>query len=536
MRRRRRARTARTVGTRFWVRAMASTLALVMGLFTAAAAFAQEGFRLEEPGIQGYSVIATGSPSGIEFFEQAIPIPVDPGKPQFEITQSHTSATLNVGPTSRAVASSIWPGAAVGDGFPTVCSCDQPYPIRAEAQYPGEINRQALEAPNGGGMSTIAEGLDVYAQADASDSPGPEIMDFGTVSSVSKTTLIDGKAVANVDVTIGDVSLLAGLITIDSVGSVMEAVSDTVAATTTGSTTVTGLTIMGQGYEFGEEGLQPVEPEPDPDNPSEEPSDGGLLGDITDNLPDVVAVIRDVLGADALREQIGISAVVLEQVETIDGPNGRREAQGLRIIIETAPLRSALNALPLGDLANMIPDDDLRAQAFFILGLAPRIDFVLGKALVAAGATAPFEVAAPPPPPPPATVVTPTAQPTTQPAPAPVAPAPVAPIAGGGFTSPITTTTTSGGEQPVAVAPPAESAPVEQAPQVAQPVTLAAIELPDFFSGLSPILGLFALGLAMAGAYGLAGLSTAAMTATVTTSGTQCALTNTKLHDLRGTA
>lgn len=528
-----RARRPRNLGpTKLWARAVASLLALVLGLFGTAAAFAQEGFRLTAEGIQGYSVVATGSPSGIEFFEAAIPIPVDPGKPQFEITQSHTAATLNVGPTSRALASSIWPGAAVGDGFATVCDCGESYPIRAESQYPGETTRMSTELPNGGGMNTIAEGLDVYAQADASDSPGPELLDFGAMSSTSQTTVIDGKAIANVEALAGDVSILAGLITVDSVATVMEAVSNTVEARTSGSTSVNGLTIMGQGYRFGNEGLEPVEPDPDPDNPSEEPtSPGSIIGEITDNLPDVVAVVRDVLGADALRSEVGISAILLDHTEEISGANARRDSTGLRFIIETAPLRSALNALPLNEIANMFPDPDVRAQLFFILGLAPRIDIVLAKATVIAGATAPFAAVAPPPlPPPPPPAVTPAAPP----APA-VTPA-GAPAQSGGVTSPTTTTTTTGaGSAPLVQAP--QVAPAEQAPAAAQPapVMLAAAPLPDFFGGLSPILGLFALGLALAGAYGLAGLTSSAMTATVTGAGDRCALTNTTLHDLRGT-
>ena len=108
----------------------------------------------------GYDLEAHASPVSVRFFEDFIPIPTDPGEPQFEITGSYTGAKLGTGPNGRAVASSIWPGAAVGDGFGTLAGDEsQTYPVRAAARYPGrgEDSWSQQTAIDGTGAGMFAE-------------------------------------------------------------------------------------------------------------------------------------------------------------------------------------------------------------------------------------------------------------------------------------------------------------------------------------------------------------------------------------------
>lgn len=510
--------------------AAVSLAALVAGLIGTGAAFAQdEDIRVRAEGVQGYSLASDAAPASVEFFASFIPIPTDPGEPQFQITESHTQARVDVGPTSRGLASSVWPGPAVGDGFHTVCACDESYPIKADARYPGETNRSSQTLPSGGGMTAAALGIDAFATAESATSPGPELMDFGNVASASETHVLDGRSVATVDASASDLSLLAGLITIDSVRTTLESVSDTETATTSGTTEVNGLAILGQGYTVDQDGLHPVEQDEggdgedeggDGENEGGEEEEGGDLGevtgDVTDAVPDAVAVLRDVLGSEELRDEFGISAKVVDHEEEISGSNGRRHAQGLRIIVETAPLRSALEPLPLNEVVEQVPDDDVKAELFFLLGLSPRIDFVFAEGTVTAAATPPISVGSP----------APSATSTDAPAGTSTGSATgdTGSVSGGGVAAPPST----GQGQAPAVAPPST------ATQPPQELVQAGAQLPELWDGVPPALLMLALGLTLGGGYGLLGLSNSAMTGTATArAGEQCALTNTRLHDLR---
>ena len=512
-----------------------SLLSLVLAMCSAFAAFADNHIRLTAEGIGGFSTSAEAAPSGVEFFAQFIPIPVDPGEPQFEITQSFSVTDLDVGPTGRAAASSVWPGAGVGDGFGAVCECDQTYPIKAQANYPGETTQQDASVPGqGGGMTAFAEGLDVVATADTSDNPAPELMTFGSVASRSESHVFDGEVVSTAYASVGDVSLLGGLVTIDSVVTDLAARSDTEVATTGGATAVTGLTILGTGYTIDQDGLRAVEEEPDDDDGDGDggTTPGGLLGDVTDVLPDAVSVLQSLVGSEALREEAGISVQLVEHVEDINGANGSRVAEGLRVIIETAPLRSVLDIVPFADIVGGVPDPDLQAQLFFLLGLRPRIDFVIAAGRVRAAANAPF-VFTPPPLPPPAPPPAPA--PTATAAPPPSTSPPSSPTTTTTTTRPSGGITTSSGSAGTPVQAPQVSPPQQQ-PVAAPPVTPVTVSVPNIplFDGLSPFFAVLAVLFAGAGAWGLTGLTQTMMIGTATAeAGNTCALTNRELHDLR---
>ncbi|MBW3664154.1 MAG: hypothetical protein KY469_13730 [Actinobacteria bacterium] len=390
-------------------------------------AVAQEVEIRTDPGeLGGYTSKAEASPFSILFFEQSIPIPTDPGEPQMEASTSYTRTTLQTGPTSRATASSTWPGPAFGDGFSTICSCEEDWFVRANASYPAPPHEDDQAAPGtGSGMHAEALGLDVLATAVSSQSPNPENAGYGSVSSLSLSTVPEDEAVTvtSMDAAAEDVALMGGVITIDSVRTQMTARSDGVTGTTTGHTEVNGLTIAGQGYVVDEEGARPVQ--------DEEPGDGP---------PPVENPAQQ-----DIREALGIEVILTAHEETVNGADAAREAGGLIIVVDTTVMKEALTGpVPINDvIANLPPDIYVALLGF--LGLGPEIHYVFGRGSVRAAATEPFEL--PPLPPPPAAPVDP--------------PAPVPPATGVSNPPPPQT----------GVFQPPVAAPAEPAPQVAPPPT-----------------------------------------------------------------
>lgn len=431
---------------------------------------AQEGeqIRTEVEGIYGYNASVHGSPFSILFFERVIPIPTDPGEPQFEMTYAHTSTRLLTGPQARALASSVWPGPALGDGFSTVCQCPQHWPARAEATYPGGEQRAEQTAPGGGGMTASALGLDVVAHADTSDPAAPEAAATGKFRSTSISTVRDGVNIATVDASAEDVSMLGGTITFDSVRTTLRATSDGQVAATQGKTEVSGLTIAGQGYTVDENGLRPVQD-----------GDGGET---------LVPLPSTPPGADQLREQLGIEVELAAHDEQVEGASARRSAGGLRITVDTNVLRSRV---PLRDIIAPLPEE-VRLEIEPLVQLSPRTVYIFGRGAVAAAASPPFTFDAPPPPP-------------------PAAVPPSLPGSSGDIGLPTSPGLTS--SPPLSSAPPTTAG--EPVPQVAAPPVPATTSggLPELFGGLPIGLVLLGLGATGLGARGLSGLTGAALAA-----------------------
>lgn len=445
---------------------LASAALLALALPGLAGAQEGEEIRTEVEGIYGYNALVHGSPFSILFFEDVIPIPTDPGEPKFEMTYSYTHTRLLTGPQARALASSVWPGPAFGDGFSTICRCPQDYPTKADARYPGGEHQVEQTAPGGGGMTASALGLDVVAEADTSDPVAPEAGATGKFRSTSTSTVLDGVNIATVDASAEDVSLLGGAVTFDSVRTTLRATSDGETAATQGQTEVQGLTIGGQGYTIDQGGLRPVQ----------DGEGGEGLVPLPSNPP----------GADQIHEQLGIGVELVGHDERIDGASGRRSAGGLRITVNTGVARSTI---PVRDLIAPLPED-LRVEIEPLIQLSPTIVYIFGRGTVSAAASPTFEFAPPelPPPPPPPVADTGTSGDLGVPA-------------GGGSS----------------LSPPFESAPApmtagEPAPTIAEPPVQVAADrgMPELFGGLPAglvVLGLLAAGL---GARGLTGLTGAA--------------------------
>jgi hypothetical protein len=483
----------------------ALTLSLLIAMAFPLTAGAAEQVRTDPGDLPGYTVTAEGAPLSMLLYEEVIPVPVDPGEPHGEGSLSYTNSKLETGPQARALASSFWPGPAVGDGFATLCDqvtnnpqapkdmrqeCNQNYEIKADHSYPSNQEPQSKEAgPTGAGMLASALGLDVFARASSAESPNEEAFALGNARSRSESTVAKGKAVATTVASAEDISLGGGVITIENVKTVVEATTTSTKGATTGTTEVSGLVIGGQGYQIDEKGLRPVAEGKPQDSEAEFPA-----------FP----------GRKELRENTGIDVELVKHTTTVNGADASRTAGGLRISIDSAVLKDAVTSnVPVDDILGQLPEetDDITIQLVPLLQLAPQIDFVFGRGEVRAagveGIDFDFDFPGPPAPPVPPGGETTTGGTSTPPS------------VGSG-----TTTTGGGSAAPPAIAPADSGTGGPAVPSAQPPVAAsqaaatapAAAALPPLFAGLPPGLVAAAFVLAALGGRGLVGLTGVAMT------------------------
>lgn len=367
-------------------------------------ASAQEGVRTDTD-LFGYNVKAEAAPLSVLFYEDFVPLPVDPGDAQFQATNAYTRTTLNLGPLGVGVASNFWPGGAVGDGYGTVncgmqatlytqffgpipeeyrpppqeCDDSESYPYEARASYPGagESSWTASETtppdtpgvtPN---MFASAKGLDVTARAQGQpdDNGADENIAFGASSSESSSVVTKTEAIATAQAISQDIAIFSGIITIDSVETRLRAVANAETGSTSGSTTFSGVRFLGQPLVINENGVFLQPPADDGGNggdggessecPEDDPLGGvgtalceGLsenAGQVTDPLQGIVDQFNAALrqAADDSREQgfeemTGINIEEAKQAESVDGAVARRTAGGLVVTIDTPVLLNYL--------------------------------------------------------------------------------------------------------------------------------------------------------------------------------------------------
>src|SRR6478609_8275950 len=121
----------------------------------------------------GYTASVDASVVHIEMYEPVIPVPASP---QGELSIGYAQATAQSG-TTRGLASYLWPGSVVGDGFDQITS--QPgsrYPVQVNSRYPAtqqapKSNRAQLT--KGNGMQTYADPADGAGAGIGQLLPGP---------------------------------------------------------------------------------------------------------------------------------------------------------------------------------------------------------------------------------------------------------------------------------------------------------------------------------------------------------------------------
>jgi hypothetical protein len=404
----------------------AATVMTVAGALCLAPAAVAPAQGARAAAVAGFTAEATATPLKIEVFEPAIPIPADP---QFELDFSYTRADGTSGPTGTARASALWPGDSVGEGWKTVGEAiglpdaltKDGYPIQVNAESPGETTHSSQEPLPGvvtradasdkraiakAGYSTsgdMSEGqaasgpeptnpLTALSSGDltalgsaltgttnsSGDAPTPAgplgafsaLVDVGGVQSVSTTDYSGDTVIARSTSRLADVSLIGGLVELTGVEVVAATTSNLAAgAKSTDKVRIGGITIAGRSYAITPDGIE-----------------GG------DGTPPIPGLPAD---PTAALKALGIGIEMPKPQVHADGPQGDMSVRGIQVTIDTTPLKSALPALPTGDLVGGLPDEAGQLKSLLLaLGEAhPKVVLSLGANTASAAPAAGFDIA-----------------------------------------------------------------------------------------------------------------------------------------------
>ena len=229
----------------------------------------------------------------------------------------------------------------------------------------------------------------------------------------------------------GDISLLGGVITMSGVKAKVTSSSDGTKPKGKGKANYGTITIAGQEFSIGPDGIE-----------------GGGQASPIPGLPDE---------PKAALAELGITITVPEPTFEVDDKEIKSIVEGLIVEIDTKTLSDGLRTLPLQDILDQLPEDfkDLKKALQAAINLSPRIVMHLGRATSKVETAEPIEI--------------PEVVPDNDPEPEETADdggdaagggggATGGAATGGGGTAPATTPTASGSDTTGSALPPAELA------------------------------------------------------------------------------
>ncbi len=322
--------------------------------------------------LAGFVVSVEASPLQIKLDDPELQVPRPTGSDVVEADPNYSSAGVSAGPNAVGVTSTLWPGNLFGTGLSQISPPYTPdYPIKGVARYPDKP--YDTTGRDGGTLSGAhALGLDASAHSEGLPQGVPSVVTAGGVHSLSTATVTtkdvaEGTAYSAVN----DVDLLGGTIHIGAVTTRISTGADGKKPVTSGSTTVSGLTIAGQAFSVDDKGLHAA-------------GNGSPLGAL--GTPDAIA------------KATGISATLMSQSTGKITGGATRAAGGLVLKIDTAPLRAALSGVStqvnpyLYQIIGSLPPqaDPLASQLYYFIKASPNITFIFGSASSSSSATLPL--------------------------------------------------------------------------------------------------------------------------------------------------
>jgi hypothetical protein len=281
----------------------------------------------------GYTLGGTGAGLSIYYEQPNLPVPATP---TLEGDAGYSDATFDAGPIGTANASTFWPGSVVagsgselnllvGPYLQQYCgaSCNSVtlpdlgnWPIDASTNYPqgpdtdtDDNGPSTMEADSNATASTASASLSTIGGAGTSALSSGLVSAQGVASSAEGTIGDTGDAVAEATSDVQGVSIAGGLIDVGQVTSTATASSDGNQATVDGSSAASGVTVAGQSVTVDSSGVQ-----------STGAGNENLLGSL---LPSVNQVLSTA----------GITMTLTSPTDTVNGPSGQRQLDGLEVTI-----------------------------------------------------------------------------------------------------------------------------------------------------------------------------------------------------------
>jgi hypothetical protein len=187
--------------------------------------------------IGGFTLSARAAPVSVLLHTDLIPVPAEP---QGEVHLSYTQTELGSGPIGRSLASSLWPGAAVGTGLPQLVGF--PYPVQANAAHPGGPADESKP-----GMRASAGASKAESSAGAKQEV-PFLLTADGLSSNSVSSVSGTEARSTAVTSAQTLSLLAGMVVMSGVRFESVAVSDGSKGSGTSTFSVAEFTVLGQKF------------------------------------------------------------------------------------------------------------------------------------------------------------------------------------------------------------------------------------------------------------------------------------------------
>ena len=188
--------------------------------------------------IGGFTLTAHAAPVSVLLHTDLLPVPAEP---QGEVHLSYTQTELGSGPIGRSVASSLWPGAAVGTGLPQLLGFA--YPVQANAAHPGgpaDESKSGMRAQAGAFQGRVG-----YAGA---KQEVPFLL-TPTGSSSNSSSAVTASEARSIAVTSAQtITLLSGLVVMSGVRFESVAVSDGGKGSGTSTFSIAEFTVLGQKF------------------------------------------------------------------------------------------------------------------------------------------------------------------------------------------------------------------------------------------------------------------------------------------------
>ncbi|HZY77047.1 MAG TPA: choice-of-anchor P family protein [Jatrophihabitantaceae bacterium] len=239
--------------------------------------------------LSGFDASLTASPVRIQIFDQGIPGPPDPNKPQLDMGIAYSHSEGSAGRMS-STASYFWPGDLIGNGLGQLVP-NANYTVRADSSYPATESTPAsdkVQITDGNGMQTSAdsgtttatttglgiEGTNVlsglfenigkiFGQKPSANAPKPLVVpnplaglvSLKNVTSDTNITVGKDSVTATAHAAMSSLDLLGGLISLNGFDVKSTTVSDGKKATVDGVATVGGLSVLGQTIALDTKGV-----------------------------------------------------------------------------------------------------------------------------------------------------------------------------------------------------------------------------------------------------------------------------------------
>lgn len=291
--------------------------------------------------IGGFTLSAHATPVSVLLTTDLLPVPAEP---QGEVHLSYTETELGSGPIGRSVASSLWPGAAVGTGLPQLAGFA--YPVQVNAAHPGG---PADEAKSGMRASAGAARAESFAGA---EQEVPFLLTAQGLASSSVSTASESEARSTSTSSAQTISLLSGLVVLSGVRFESVAVSDGVKGSGTSTFAVGEIAVLGRKFPVTAPGAPP----------------DGLLKAL---------------------EPLGVSLTWPAADTKLDGTSATSASTGLTLTIDVAALRTGLG---LGGILDGVLAPLLPKELAPLLNPLRKLEVVVGatEAVANASATAPL--------------------------------------------------------------------------------------------------------------------------------------------------